>query len=73
MTSEKTRILILVKTYPVLSNKYAELVCTAGIKEDGSWIRIYPVPFRLLEKEKMYQKYQWIALNLICRIKRSFY
>jgi hypothetical protein len=65
MTTEKTRILILVKTYPVLSNKYAELVCTAGIKEDGTWVRIYPVPFRMLEKEKMYQKYQWIEVPLI--------
>ncbi len=26
------RILITVKTYPTLSSKYAELVCTAGVK-----------------------------------------
>lgn len=65
MTGEKTRILILVKTYPTLSSKYAELVCTAGIKEDGTWIRIYPVPFRRLEKEKKYQKYQWINAPII--------
>lgn len=43
------RILITVKTYPTLSAKYGELVCTAGLREDGSWIRIYPVPFRLLD------------------------
>lgn len=65
MTTEKTRILILVKTYPVLSNKYAELVCTAGIKEDGTWVRIYPVPFRMLDEEKKYQKYHWIEAPLI--------
>ena len=47
MTSEKTRILILVKTYPVLSNKYAELVCTAGIKEDG-FHNIAPNPFLII-------------------------
>jgi hypothetical protein len=64
MTGEKTRILILVKTYPVLSDKYAELVCTAGIKEDGTWIRIYPVPFRWMEQEKKYQKYQWIEVPI---------
>lgn len=40
----KTKVLICVKTYPTLSEKYDELVCTAGVKEDGSWIRIYPVP-----------------------------
>ena len=29
----KERVLITVKTYPVLSAKYAELVCTAGINQ----------------------------------------
>ena len=42
------RVLVTVKTYPCLSQKYDELVCTAGLREDGSWIRIYPVPFRKL-------------------------
>jgi hypothetical protein len=32
-----TKILITVKTYPTLSEKYDELVCTAGFKEDGTW------------------------------------
>ena len=39
-----TKVLISVKTYPTLSEKYDELVCTAGFLEDGSWIRIYPIP-----------------------------
>lgn len=59
------KVLILVKTYPTLSKKYSELVCTAGITEDYQWIRIYPIPFRLLEYEKKYQKYQWIDVDLI--------
>lgn len=42
------RVLITVKTYPTLSKKYGETVCTAGLREDGSWVRIYPVPFRQL-------------------------
>lgn len=60
----KERILIAVKTYPTLSNKYIELVCTAGFREDGSWIRIYPSPFRFLEQEQKYVKYQWIDADL---------
>lgn len=36
---KKEWILIAVKTYPTLSEKYIELVCTAGFREDGSWIR----------------------------------
>lgn len=61
---EKQRILITVKTYPTISKKYAETVCTAGIKEDGSWVRIYPVPFRGLEKSQQYKKYDWIECHL---------
>jgi len=42
-------ILSHVKTYPTLSKKYDELVCTAGILDNGSWARIYPLPFRKLD------------------------
>ncbi|PKP42058.1 MAG: hypothetical protein CVT95_12605 [Bacteroidetes bacterium HGW-Bacteroidetes-12] len=59
-----TRVLIAVKTYPTLSNKYDELVCTAGFLEDGRWIRIYPIPFRKLEYDKQYSKYDWIDVDL---------
>jgi hypothetical protein len=34
----KTKVLITVKTYPTISGKYDELVCTAGFLEDGSSI-----------------------------------
>ena len=61
---KKEWILIAVKTYPTLSGKYIELVCTAGFREDGSWIRLYPSPFRFLEWERRYKKYQWIELEI---------
>lgn len=61
----KKRILITVKTYPSISAKYDELVCTAGFDENGNWIRIYPVPFRKLEYDKQYQKYHWIEIDLV--------
>lgn len=60
----KTKVLIAVKTYPSLSRKYGELVCTAGFREDGSWIRIYPIPFRLLPHDARFKKYQWIEVEL---------
>jgi hypothetical protein len=62
--SQKRRVFITVKTYPTLSKKYDELVCTAGILDDGSWVRIYPLPFRKLDYEKRYKKYQWIEFEL---------
>jgi len=61
----KERVLITVKTYPTLSSKYDELVCTAGFREDGTWVRIYPIPFRKLDYDSRYAKYQWIELDLV--------
>lgn len=58
------RILITVKTYPTLSSKYAELVCTAGVNENGDWRRIYPVRFRQLQDGSQYKKYQWIEADI---------
>lgn len=60
-----TKVLITVKTYPNVSSKYEELVCTAGFKEDGTWIRIYPIPFRKKAYNEQYKKYDWIELDLI--------
>lgn len=60
-----TKVLIAVKTYPTLSAQYDELVCTAGFREDGSWVRIYPIPFRKLEYEKRYSKYDWVEIDLV--------
>ena len=61
----KTRVLITVKTYPTISGKYDELVCTAGFREDGSWIRVYPIPFRKKSYEEQYSKYDWIEIDLV--------
>jgi hypothetical protein len=58
------KICIIAKTYPTLSRKYNELVCTAGIRADGSWIRLYPIPFRQLEYDKQYHKFQWIEVDI---------
>jgi hypothetical protein len=61
---KRKRVLITVKAYPLPSRTYDELVCTAGITEEGKWIRIYPVPFRFLRNEGQYRKYQWIEVDL---------
>lgn len=63
MTYERKRIFVLVKTYPTVSKRYRETVCTAGIQEDGTWIRLYPVPFRMLRDDRKYKKYTWINVS----------
>ncbi len=60
----RQRILVTVKTYPTLSRKYGETVCTAGIRDDGSWVRLYPVPFRRLDEKEQYSKFDWIELDI---------
>ncbi|MCQ2065860.1 MAG: hypothetical protein MJY66_08400 [Bacteroidaceae bacterium] len=60
----KVKVLIAVKTYPTLSDKYDELVCTAGFLEDGTWIRLYPIPFRKLSGENQYKKWEWIEIDV---------
>ena len=60
----KERVLITVKTYPTLSRKYGETVCTAGVRADGSWLRIYPVPFRRLDEAEQYRKFDWLECDL---------
>lgn len=53
---------MVVKTYPHPSDKYRELVCTAGVTSTGQWRRLYPVPFRLLGDESKFPKYAWLEL-----------
>ena len=62
MSFETIRVLIWGKTYPELSKKYVETVCTGGVREDGSPIRLYPVPLRYLDGSKQYSLYDWIEV-----------
>lgn len=61
---EKQKVFITAKTYPTKSSSYQELVCTAGITEDGEWVRLYPIPFRKLYKDSQFNKYTWIEAEL---------
>lgn len=58
------RILILCKTYPSPSAKYAETSCVAGMSEEGQLIRLYPVPFRLISDEQQFRKWQWVEARI---------
>lgn len=60
---EEKEILITVKTYPSISKKYDETVCTAGVTRDGEWIRLYPLEFRKMPYKNWFKKYQWIKVK----------
>ncbi|MBD2481641.1 hypothetical protein [Planktothrix sp. FACHB-1365] len=66
---ERRKILIVAKTYPSISTKYRETVCTAGILLDDNeqsleWVRIYPVRFRQLDFDKRYPRWSIISAKI---------
>lgn len=67
---EDAEVLVIAKTYPNMSREYTELVCTAGLRIDTypyQWIRLYPVPYRLLEQDSQYKKWQVIKVKIVKR------
>jgi hypothetical protein len=64
MASRQARILILCKTYPSPSGKHVETSCVAGVESNGSLIRLFPVPFRLVSDDKQFKKWQWITARI---------
>jgi hypothetical protein len=58
------RVLITVKSPPNPSKKYQETNCCAGVDLDsGQLIRLYPIPFRLLDDSKKFPKYTVIKVS----------
>ncbi len=57
---QKKKVLIVVRTYPTPAKKGVEVSCTAGVTDRGEWIRLFPVPYRFLDNDKRFRKYQWI-------------
>jgi hypothetical protein len=53
MASRQARILILCKTS-----------CVAGMEDDGRLIRLFPVPFRLVDGDKQFKKWQWVTARI---------
>jgi len=63
LSSASDRCFILVKALPHRSSSYYETVCCAGIGADGKWRRQYPVPFRVLDDNQKFGRWQWIAYD----------
>jgi len=61
------RVFITVKIYPGLSSRDEETVYSAGLLEDGTWIRIAPLRFERRSYDRQYRKYEWIEMDLVRR------
>jgi hypothetical protein len=61
----REKILIWAKTYPELSSRYLETVCTAGVLPCGKPLRLYPIPYRYLgDGKEQFRLYQWITADI---------
>lgn len=58
------KLFILTKTYPMPSRDYREHTCVAAINDKGELRRLYPVPFRLLENDLQFKRWQWISAEI---------
>lgn len=57
--------MILIKAQPHRSSKYTETVCCAGVGRDRKWRRQYPVPFRILNEDQQFKRWQWIEYDFV--------
>ena len=57
---QERRVLVTVRTYPTPARKGIEVSCTAGITAEGEWIRLFPIPYRYMDPDQRFSKYQWI-------------
>ena len=65
MSYHPNRLLILANTYPMPSAKYRETNCVAAVTEEGSLLRLFPIPYRLLDGSDRFKKWEWITANIV--------
>lgn len=68
MNSERLELIVLVKAAPVLTSRLEETMCVAGIQTNAprrEWIRLHPVPFRDLNDDAKFTKYQRVSVDAI--------
>lgn len=63
---QRARVVILVKAVPHPSKAHGETVCCAGVTLDRGWKRLFPIPFRRLEGEAQFKRWQWVAFGYRC-------
>jgi hypothetical protein len=61
---ETKKALIVVRTYPIPAKTGVEVSCTVAITDKNEWLRLYPVPYRFLDFDKRFRKYQWIEVEV---------
>lgn len=63
---DTSRVLVLVKATPQPSRQYGDTVCVAGLDLTSNrprWLRLYPVPFRYMDGDRQFRKYDVIRVR----------
>ena len=61
---ETKKALIVIRTYPTPAKTGVEVSCTGAITNKGEWLRLFPVPWRLLATDQRFHKYQWVEVTV---------
>jgi hypothetical protein len=59
------RVLITVRTYPVPARSTIEASCTAGVTRDHEWVRLFPIPYRSLNEDNRFARWQWVDVEAV--------
>lgn len=59
----EAEVTILVKAAPNVGKKHGEMVCCAGLDAYGQWIRMFPISFRHLPKEKQFKRWDRVRFK----------
>lgn len=62
----RRRVMIWGKTYPELSSRHTETVCTGAVElATGKPLRLYPVPLRYLRGDQQYHLYDVFDIDMV--------
>lgn len=66
--TENITVVPTVKAYPAVLSKLEEAVCVAGFRigllQQPEWVRLFPIPFRELESDQQFRKWQEIEVDV---------
>lgn len=67
MPEKELNVMVLVKAAPVLTSHLDETMCVAAMTlgPEPQWVRLHPVPFRDLDDEARFKKYQEVTAQVI--------
>ena len=62
-TEAAVELMVNCKTYPSVSGKYIETVCTGGVQPNGEFVRLYPIPYRFMNTSEKYRRWEVIRVQ----------